>query len=119
MGAPGPHPHWQERSIQLFGPQRHGRIAAANVLVAGMGGVGAMAAEMICRSGVGRMTIIDADTIQPGNLRLFNLRPHFGLPQYKAHNALYDALATAELFLAMAAEMAPNGNYKIGDFINA
>jgi DNA polymerase-3 subunit epsilon len=58
-------------------------------------------------------------TIQPGNLRLFNLRPHFGLPQYKAHNALYDALATAELFLAMAAEMAPSGNYKIGDFINA
>ncbi len=58
-------------------------------------------------------------TIQPGNLRLFNLRTHFGLPQYKAHNALYDALATAELFLAMAAEMAPEGNYKIGDFINA
>ncbi len=58
-------------------------------------------------------------TIQPGNLRLFNLRPHFGLPQYKAHNALYDAIATAELFLAMAAEIAPSGNYKIGDFINA
>lgn len=58
-------------------------------------------------------------TIQPGNLRLFNLRPHFGLPQYKAHNALYDALATAELFLAMAAEMSPSGNYTIGDFINA
>jgi DNA polymerase-3 subunit epsilon len=58
-------------------------------------------------------------TIQPGNLRLFNLRPHFGLPQYKAHNALYDALATAELFLAMAAEMTPSGDYTIGDFINA
>lgn len=38
------------------------------VLVVGMGGVGAMAAEMICRSGVGNMTIIDGDTIQPGNL---------------------------------------------------
>ncbi len=58
-------------------------------------------------------------TIQPGNLRLFNLRPHFGLPHYKAHNALYDALATAELFLAIAAEVAPSGDYRIGDFINA
>jgi DNA polymerase-3 subunit epsilon len=58
-------------------------------------------------------------TIQPGNLRLFNLRPYFGLPHYKAHNALNDALATAELFLAMAAEMAPGGDYPIGDFINA
>ncbi len=58
-------------------------------------------------------------TIQPGNLRLFNLRPLYGLPQYKAHNALYDALATAELFLAMAADAAPTGNQKIGGFINA
>ena len=38
------------------------------MLVAGLGGVGAMAAEMICRSGIGRMTIIDGDTIQPSNL---------------------------------------------------
>jgi DNA polymerase III subunit epsilon len=58
-------------------------------------------------------------TIRPGNLRLFNMRALFNLPQYKAHNAMYDALATAELFLAMAAEMNPRGNYKIGDFINA
>lgn len=47
-------------------------------------------------------------TIQPGNLRLFNLRPQYNLPNYKAHNALSDAVATAELFLAMAADMFPN-----------
>jgi DNA polymerase-3 subunit epsilon len=46
-------------------------------------------------------------TVQPGDLRLFNLRPRYNLPNYKAHNALSDALATAELFLAMAAEIAP------------
>jgi DNA polymerase-3 subunit epsilon len=46
-------------------------------------------------------------TIQTGDLRLFNLRPRYNLPQYKAHNALSDAVATAELFLAMAAEMFP------------
>ncbi len=58
-------------------------------------------------------------TIQPGNLRLFNLRDMYGLPKYRAHNALYDALTTAELFLAMAAEIAPSGDYQIGGFINA
>ena len=68
MNTPGPHPDWQERTIQLFGKERHDRLVNANILVVGMGGVGAMAAEMICRSGVGKMTIIDADTIQPGNL---------------------------------------------------
>ena len=32
-----------------------------------MGGVGAYAAEMICRAGVGKMTIVDGDTINPSN----------------------------------------------------
>ncbi|MCW8931385.1 MAG: exonuclease domain-containing protein [Gammaproteobacteria bacterium] len=36
----------------------------------------------------------------PNDLRLFNLRESHKLPRYKAHNALSDALATAELFLA-------------------
>jgi len=36
----------------------------------------------------------------PNDLRLFNLRERHQLPRYKAHNALSDALATAELFLA-------------------
>ncbi|MCU7933033.1 MAG: 3'-5' exonuclease [Candidatus Thiodiazotropha sp. (ex Codakia rugifera)] len=46
-------------------------------------------------------------TIQTGDLRLFNLRPRYNLPNYKAHNALSDAVATAELFLAMASDMVP------------
>lgn len=55
-------------------------------------------------------------TIQPGDLRLFNLRPRYNLPQYKSHNALNDAIATAELFLAMMAEMAPD-RCRLQDFI--
>ena len=38
--------------------------------------------------------------IAKGQLRLFNLRRHYNLPRYRAHNALEDALSTAELFLA-------------------
>ena len=68
MGTTGPHPGWQERTIQLLTKEKYDRLTGAHVLVAGMGGVGSMAAEMICRSGVGRLTIIDGDTIQPGNL---------------------------------------------------
>lgn len=56
-------------------------------------------------------------SVQPGDLRLFNLRPRYNLPRYKAHNALSDALATAELFLAMAAEMAPKPDCKLGNFL--
>ena len=38
--------------------------------------------------------------IGKGQLRLFNLRKQYNLPRYRAHNAMEDALATAELFLA-------------------
>lgn len=44
------------------------RLRQAHVLVVGVGGVGAYAAEMICRAGVGQMTIVDADTVQPTNI---------------------------------------------------
>lgn len=41
--------------------------------------------------------------ISSNSLRLFNLRKNFGLPNYNAHNALEDAISTAELFLAQVA----------------
>ena len=63
-----PHPDWQERTLQLLGEKRFARLEQSSVLIAGMGGVGSMAAEMICRNGVGKLTIVDGDTVQPGNL---------------------------------------------------
>jgi DNA polymerase-3 subunit epsilon len=56
--------------------------------------------------------------IQSGDLRLFNLRPRYNLPQYKAHNALSDALATAELFLAMADNLYPDQPCPLGQFLS-
>lgn len=51
-----------------MGDEKMERLRQAHVLVVGLGGVGAYAAEMICRAGVGRMTIVDADMVQPTNL---------------------------------------------------
>ena len=59
---------WQQRTELLLGEEKMERIRNAHVLVVGLGGVGAYAAEMICRAGVGRMTIVDADTVQPTNM---------------------------------------------------
>lgn len=83
MNPGGPHPGWQERTIQLLGKEGFEKLSNSNVLVIGMGGVGAMAAEMICRSGVGRMTIIDADTIQPSNVNRQLPATHTSLYQDK------------------------------------
>ena len=43
-------------------------------------------------------------SIRPGEMRLGNLRHRYNLPRYRAHNALTDALAAAELYLAQLAE---------------
>ena len=59
---------WRQRTRLLLGEEKMERLQQAHVLVVGLGGVGAYAAEMICRAGVGRMTIVDADTVQPTNI---------------------------------------------------
>ena len=60
--------NWLERTELLLGEDKLNILKNANVLVVGVGGVGAYAAEMIVRSGVGRMTIADADKVSPTNI---------------------------------------------------
>lgn len=51
-------------------------------------------------------------------LRLFNLRKSYNMPVYKAHDALMDAIATAELFLAMVSKISPDNTARLGDFLS-
>lgn len=60
--------NWLERTTLLLGEEKLELLKRANVLVVGLGGVGAYAAEMIARAGVGRMTIADADTVSVTNI---------------------------------------------------
>lgn len=74
---------WLERTELLFGEEKLDKIRDANVLVVGLGGVGAYAAEMIVRAGVGRMTIADADTVATSNInrQLVALHSTVGRPK--------------------------------------
>ncbi len=58
---------WMGRTQLLLGEEKLKTLINANVLVVGLGGVGGIAAEMIARAGVGKMTIVDADTIDETN----------------------------------------------------
>lgn len=60
--------YWNQRTALLLGDEKMDRLRKAHVLVVGLGGVGAYAAEMLCRAGVGHLTLVDADTVQPTNL---------------------------------------------------
>ncbi|MEI8203575.1 MAG: tRNA threonylcarbamoyladenosine dehydratase [Bacteroidota bacterium] len=60
-------PVWQSRTELLIKEENVEKLHNAHVLVAGLGGVGGMAAEMLCRAGVGNMTILDGDKVQSSN----------------------------------------------------
>ncbi len=51
----------------LIGGEALAKLKASRVLVVGLGGVGAFAAEMIVRAGIGSITIVDGDKIHPSN----------------------------------------------------
>ncbi len=52
--------------------------------------------------------------VKQGDLQLSEIRSVYGLPRYTAHNALTDALATAELMLAIASRMGPDKSLELG-----
>lgn len=59
--------NWQERTELLIGKESLVKLKNSHVLVVGLGGVGAYAAESICRAGIGEMTIVDGDLLHPSN----------------------------------------------------
>ncbi|MEI6409258.1 MAG: tRNA threonylcarbamoyladenosine dehydratase [Bacteroidota bacterium] len=60
-------PHWLQRTELLVGEEALLRLKNMHVLVVGLGGVGSFAAEFLARAGVGRMTILDGDTVDLTN----------------------------------------------------
>ena len=75
--------NWNTRTELLFGTDRIERLSQCHVLVVGLGGVGAYAAEQICRAGIGKMTIVDADTVNESNInrQLPALHSTLGMPK--------------------------------------
>lgn len=75
--------NWQDRTQLLIGEQGIERLKNSHVLVVGLGGVGAYAAEQLARAGIGKMTIVDGDTVSVTNRnrQLLALQSTFGRPK--------------------------------------
>ena len=76
--------NWLERTLLLLGEEKLNRLRQAHVLVVGLGGVGAYAAEMIARAGVGRMTLADADVVNETNINRQLVALHSTVGRQKA-----------------------------------
>ena len=63
-----PETPYNQRTALLLGQEAVDHLADRHVMVVGVGGVGAYAVEMLARSGVGTLTIIDADVVSESNV---------------------------------------------------
>lgn len=74
------------RNEMLWGKEGQSRLAAAHVIVFGLGGVGSYVTECLARAGVGKLTLVDSDTVALSNLnrQLEALDSTVGLPKAEA-----------------------------------
>ena len=99
---------WLSRTQLLIGERALQQLASSHVMVVGLGGVGSYAAEFIARSGVGQMTIIDGDVVDPTNRNR-------QLPALATNHGVSKALIMAERLKAINPELQL---HIIKDFIN-
>jgi tRNA A37 threonylcarbamoyladenosine dehydratase len=92
---------WLSRTKLLIGDEKLEKLYNAHVLVVGMGGVGSFAAEFVCRAGVGEMTIVDGDVVDPSNRNR-------QLPALATTHGQYKADIMAERLLAINPELKLN-----------
>ena len=89
-----------QRTAALFGDEVVAKLQAASILVLGTGGVGGYAAEQLCRMGIGKMLLIDGDTVEPTNCNR----------QIAALNSTI-GLNKAEVLCARFKEINPRGEF--------
>ncbi|TCM61433.1 adenylyltransferase/sulfurtransferase [Acinetobacter calcoaceticus] len=78
--------HLYSRQILLDGwdIEAQEKLKLANVLIVGCGGIGCTSAELLARAGVGKITLIDADSIEISNLQRQIAFSHADIGFYKA-----------------------------------
>ena len=72
-----------ERLITLIGEDNVNKLKKANVLIVGLGGVGGYALEILVRSGIYNLTIVDGDIVELSNLnrQIISKRDVIGKPK--------------------------------------
>lgn len=75
--------NWNSRTEILLGVEGVNKLANATVAVFGIGGVGGHVAEALARSGVGKLELIDHDTVSLSNLNRQIVALHSTIGKYK------------------------------------
>lgn len=80
---------WRSRTELLLGTESLEKLALSHVLVVGVGGVGGMCVECLVRAGVGKITVVDADTVNESNINRQIIALHSNIGKLKV-DAMYE-----------------------------
>jgi molybdopterin-synthase adenylyltransferase len=58
-----------QAQIGIVGEEGQRKISSAKILIVGIGALGSVAAELLCRAGVGNITLCDYDFVEESNLQ--------------------------------------------------
>lgn len=67
--SPAPDRYARQRILPEFGDEAQAALARAHVVIVGVGALGCTSADLLCRAGVGRLTLIDRDVVEWSNLQ--------------------------------------------------
>lgn len=103
--------NWDSRTRRLTGEAGADALAHLRVLVVGVGGVGGYAVEMLARSGVGSLTLVDADAVSASNLnrQIIALRDDIGKPKVALFRSRIRAINPAARVEAIEEFLTPEG----------
>ena len=102
--------------LDEFGPSSQSRLKHGSCLIVGLGGLGCPAATYLAAAGIGRLGLVDYDTVSIDNLHRQVLHSENGVGQFKVNSAqeaiarlnssvavnCYQTLLTSETALAIA-----------------
>ncbi len=90
------------RTEMLLGPEAMQTLSRAHVAVFGLGGVGSWCAEALARCGIGKLTLVDHDTVSPTNInrQLQAVHSTVGQPKAEAMAARLRDIHPEATFLA-------------------
>lgn len=77
--------HEFSRTELLIGEEGLQRLRHATVMILGVGGVGSHCIEALARSGVGKLILVDNDTVSLTNINRQSIAYHSTVGRYKTH----------------------------------
>lgn len=106
------------RSEMLLGEAAMERLRRSHVAVVGLGGVGSWCAEALARSGIGRLTLMDEDTVSASNInrQLCALGSTVGMPKAEV---LARRMRDIDPDIAVSAVVGHYGSESRGEFFSA